>query len=526
MNKRSPSIRSLFQATHCVFVALIFLAGASSQAQVRMIAYVLPAGLPGDQDFSGSAGMDFEVVNSIVVTRLGVFDDSSDGLKRTITARLWNRGDPTGPAEVASLIFSPEDPGELIGGSRLKPLSAPIRLEVGFQGTIATENYGAEEQMYSSFGGAVGTVDDGNGLLAFVGRGRYGNAGEFPAAEQGEGTPLAYGAGTFEFETGTPGHPGPTTVRVILPSEDAATTLAWEAVTKPALAGSYRIFRAFAADGAFQQIAEVTELTYHDSGLQNDSPVFYRVRTVGTQGEDGVDSNTVSGTPHAGRPGVAYLNPTNQPGNQVIMGSSVGMDFDVVKPVRVRRLGVFDENSDGLKTPLHAGLYDRASRTELAGLDFTLEDPGELIDGSRFKTLPQALPLQAGFQGTIVAWGYGATELIVNMYFGSDANLGLYDGGSLLFVGTSRYGAQGQFPGTPDVAVNQYAAGTFYFEPEAERPQITISFTAGKVILTWPGEGTLESTPSLAEPWQPVLGAASGTAVIPPTDCQFYRVKR
>ena len=80
MNKWSPSIRSLFQATHCVLVAVIFLAGASSQAQVRMIAYVLPAGLPGDQDFSGSAGMDFEVVKSIVVTRLGVFDDSSDGL--------------------------------------------------------------------------------------------------------------------------------------------------------------------------------------------------------------------------------------------------------------------------------------------------------------------------------------------------------------------------------------------------------------------------------------------------------------
>ena len=76
------------------------------------------------------------------------------------------------------------------------------------------------------------------------------------------------------------------------------------------------------------------------------------------------------------------------------------------------------------------------------------------------------------------------------------------------------------------MVVNQYAAGTFYFEPEAERPQITISFTAGKVIITWPGEGTLESTPSLAEPWQPVLGATSGTAFIPPTDCQFYRVKR
>src|SRR5205814_5513287 len=145
-------------------------------------------------------------------------------------------------------------------------------------------------------------------------------------------------------------HPGPTTVRVILPSEDRAATLAWEA---PALAGSYRIFRAFAADAAFQQIAQVMDLTYHDSGLQNDSPVFYRVRTVGAQGEDGVDSNTVGVTPHARRPGVAYLNPTNQPGNYVLTGYSVGMDFDVVKPVRVTRLGVFDENSDGLKTPLH-----------------------------------------------------------------------------------------------------------------------------------------------------------------------------
>ena len=179
VNKCYPSIRSLFQTTRCFFVAVMFLTISFSQAQVRMIAYVLPAGLPGDQDFSGSAGMDFEMIKSIVVTRLGVFDDSSDGLKRTITVRLWNRGNPTGPAEVTSLIFTPEDPGELIGGSRLKPLSAPIRLEVGFQGTIATENYGAEEQMYNSFGGAVGTVDDGNGLLAFVGRGRYGNAGEF-----------------------------------------------------------------------------------------------------------------------------------------------------------------------------------------------------------------------------------------------------------------------------------------------------------------------------------------------------------
>jgi hypothetical protein len=516
----------LIRMTLLLFGPVMFLTVFSSQAQVRMIAYSVPTNAAGNQDYGGSAGMDFDVVKPALLTRLGVFDDLSDGLKRTIIARLWNRAGPAGPIEIATLVFTPEDPGELIGGSRFKALSAAMRLEAGFQGTIAAEGYGAEERMLNSFGGFVGALDDGNVLLAFVGRGRYGNAGEFPAAEQGEGTPAAYAAGMFEFETGTPGRPGPTRARIIPPSEDAAATLAWEVVTKPAVAATYRILRAPSADGAFQRVDEVADLTYHDTGLQNDSPVFYRVRAIGTQGEEGDDSNTVSATPHPGRAGVAYLNPTNQPGNQVITGYSVGMDFDVGKPVNVTRLGVFDENADGLKAPLHAGLYDRVSQAELAAFEFTPGDPGDLIDGSRFKTLPQPIPLRAGFQGTIVAWGYGAAKRIVNAYFGGGDTLGLYDGGSLLFVGTSRYGAAGQFPGTPDVLVNQYAAGTFYFEPEPEPPRITIGFSDGRVVLTWPGGGALESAASLTEPWQPVPGAASGMPITPTANRQFYRVKQ
>ncbi|NMD21572.1 MAG: hypothetical protein GYA76_15190 [Verrucomicrobia bacterium] len=40
----------------------------------------MPAGTEGNQDFSGALGMDFDVDNPILVTRLGVFDDLSDGM--------------------------------------------------------------------------------------------------------------------------------------------------------------------------------------------------------------------------------------------------------------------------------------------------------------------------------------------------------------------------------------------------------------------------------------------------------------
>lgn len=351
-------------------------------AQTTVIAYAVPAATAGNQPFGGALGMDFDVDNPILVTRLGVFDDSSDGLKLPITARLYSRANLT---ELVAIEFSPEEPGDLIGGSRFKALPEPLRLETGFQGTIVAEGYGTEERLRNAGegvppAGVSWTLNDGAGSLKFVGTGRYSlTAGVFPYALDG-GPAARYAAGTFEFE--------------ILPP-----------VRQP-------------------------------------------------------------------RAGYAYINPQGMVGNQEFAGS-VGMDFDVDRDVEIEKLGVFDDHSDGLSLSLHVAIWDRISREEMANCEFRPEDPGELVSGSRFKTLPSPLRLRAGFQGTIVAYGYGAGERFFNTENRPEdvARLGLFDGACLRFVGQGRYGVAGQFPDTLDGGpANRYAAGTFYFYPYPPRP--------------------------------------------------------
>src|SRR5438093_11694657 len=96
------------------------------------------------------------------------------------------------------------------------------------------------------------------------------------------------------------------------------------------------------------------------------------------------------------------------------------MDFNVERNITITRLGVFDSGSNGLGLPITARLYDRDAGIEITSLAFTPEDPGDLIGGSRFKDIPGGgLQIPAGFQGTIVAEGYGAAELNGNQGLGS-----------------------------------------------------------------------------------------------------------
>ncbi|NWG72889.1 MAG: hypothetical protein HXY23_14975, partial [Parvularculaceae bacterium] len=158
------------------------------------------------------------------------------------------------------------------------------------------------------------------------------------------------------------------------------------------------------------------------------------------------------------------------------------------------------------------------------------EDPGELIGGSRFKTLSTPLVLPAGFQGTIAAHGYGEGERLFNTGGRPEdvARLATFDGSSLLFVGTSAYSTTpGEFPDAPDGGpANRYAAGTFYFEPVSEPPVLAISRTGDQVRISWTGGGTLESAPAVTGVWAPVPGAVSGLELTPAGASQFFRVKQ
>src|SRR5262245_52891099 len=89
-------------------------------------AYVVPAGATGNQTFAGALGMDFDVNQPIVVTKLGVFDSGGDGLNLPINVRLFNRDTQ---AEVAFVLNNSGTTGTLIGGSRFYDLASPITLD-------------------------------------------------------------------------------------------------------------------------------------------------------------------------------------------------------------------------------------------------------------------------------------------------------------------------------------------------------------------------------------------------------------
>lgn len=148
-------------------------------------------------------------------------------------------------------------------------------------------------------------------------------------------------------------------------------------------------------------------------------------------------------------------------------GGSLGMDFDAQRPMTITHLGVFDSAQDGINGTLTARLYARTpggTGVELASVAFTGSD-GELIGGSRFIELPTPIALPGGFQGTIVAEGYNAAELLANSG-GTPTQWRTFDGdGALAFVGSSRFGTAGAFPATPDGGpADRYAAGSFMFD--------------------------------------------------------------
>ncbi len=200
---------------------------------------------------------------------------------------------------------------------------------------------------------------------------------------------------------------------------------------------------------------------------------------------------------------IAYQNRAGFSGNQSAFEGALGMDFVVKDPIEITKLGVFDSDADGLKRPIVAELWTRneagtayrftddSGGEILAVMEFTPEDPGELVDSNCFKALDHPLRLEPGAY-TIVAHGYGELEpngnegnihfcrernrmIYSNLdeeYYGhSRSHKALDDGkGAILFVGSSRWDDEiGVFPRVVDPgSVNRYRAGTFEFRRAAK----------------------------------------------------------
>jgi hypothetical protein len=175
-----------------------------------------------------------------------------------------------------------------------------------------------------------------------------------------------------------------------------------------------------------------------------------------------VDMSTVG----RGTAGPAYVVPAVTPGSATAANVTYGMSFTTAKPVAITSLGVFDDKGNGLTTTLTAVFYDATTKVELARRSFTPDSPGTLVGGTRYLDLDKPIILPAGFQGMIVAYGFGATADqagIANSApspWTTDAG-----GGRLTFGGGYQATTPNTFPTIANASglPNPYAAGSFQY---------------------------------------------------------------
>jgi len=168
----------------------------------------------------------------------------------------------------------------------------------------------------------------------------------------------------------------------------------------------------------------------------------------------------------------AYQIPDGTVGNQNFAGP-VGVDFDVLSPIYLTGLGVFDSASDGLDGTEAVYIWQLTSPTTGTLLTSTNFDAGDgvLVGGYRVKPLAEKLRLNPGSY-VLSADGYASiynTHGISTNFLGP-AGAGAADdaGGLIAFVGTSRFQspptAAGSFPNTIDGGpAYRASAGTFQF---------------------------------------------------------------
>ena len=182
--------------TLAFFSCAAILFGASSQLNAA-IALTVPAGATQNQRHNGLLGMDFDVTgpDGIIVSRLGAFDSGQDGILGTINVGIVDR--TTGLVVGETLSFS-GDAGDVVDGSRFLNLSTPITLANGFQGSITAQGYGQEGNgNFTDFS----AIDDGGGLINFVGGARWGGDVAISLAPNADGGPAnRYYAGTFDYQ--------------------------------------------------------------------------------------------------------------------------------------------------------------------------------------------------------------------------------------------------------------------------------------------------------------------------------------
>ncbi|MCX6923661.1 MAG: immunoglobulin domain-containing protein [Verrucomicrobia bacterium] len=388
--------------------------------------------LAGSQNFSGSIGMDFDVIAPISVTKLGAFDSNQDGMKTNITVYIYDRDTMTPVA--GPLEFAPGDEGTLVCASRWKTIT-PVTLNGGFHGSIVAENYGVNELLSNSGGNPAKapTINTGNGRIKFVGTGRYGGAGSYPGTPDAS-IPNAYNAGTFEFEDA----PGPVfTTQPLSQTKPAGGGAPLSAVaTGGAAPLTYQWFH----DG--NEVPGATTGTLQLANISGTDAGVYSARATDANGAIAFSADASLVVAPAGAV-LVYDQSTTTSANANSFPPGVGVFFNVVAgtSIQVTDLG-FSSPSATISGTVTIQLFNAASATVLATVTLASLDTGLEINPLPIylftKALPSALILGPGSYAIVQ---YGGT------YANSPVDYTINTGGGAIQHVGCKYGDSPGGPG-------------------------------------------------------------------------------
>lgn len=178
----------------------------SASAFADTVAYSTVFGTPGNQSWQGALGLDFNVNETIRVTKLGAFDDLSNGLNSAIQVGIFDRN--TSTLVPGGSVTISAGSHELIGGSQF--VSIPeLTLAPGEYSVVAV-GYGSGENNYNTYGAGINPTSSTNssgGVLTFLNQWRYSNPPgtlAYPTIEGTDVLPTRFDAGTFAYVVPVP----------------------------------------------------------------------------------------------------------------------------------------------------------------------------------------------------------------------------------------------------------------------------------------------------------------------------------
>jgi hypothetical protein len=183
-------------------------------ASADTIAYSVPL-QAGNQAYTGSLGLDFNVNSAIYLTGIGVFDPNAvvgSPLAATLSVAIYDR-DTQLQIPGTLTTFSAGTTGPLTGANLITDFASYLELAPGHYSVVAWGYNPFAKNGNANMGPITSIEDSDGGLISFVGTSRFGNAGAYPTIVDG-GPTNRYLAGTFSYEP----VPEPATFMLVAPA--------------------------------------------------------------------------------------------------------------------------------------------------------------------------------------------------------------------------------------------------------------------------------------------------------------------